>query len=117
MRFDEVLTCVGELGLYQFRVALFITIMWAPLMWYPNVEIFTNPSVNHWCSVPEIRDQCGAWGLDEAQCDQKIIDVAVPTLSGKGNDNCRRYNWTGVEVGSLWVPRPSCFICSHLTES
>ncbi|XP_038053951.1 organic cation transporter 1-like [Patiria miniata] len=63
-----------------------------------SANIFTNPSVNHWCSVPEIRTQCGAWGLDEAQCDQKIIDVAVPTLSGKGNDNCRRYNWTGVEV-------------------
>ncbi|XP_038049830.1 organic cation transporter protein-like [Patiria miniata] len=97
MRFDEVLTCVGELGLYQIRVALFITIMSAPVVWYPSAEIFSNPMVNHWCSVPEIRDQCGDWGLDEAQCDQKIIDVAIPP-SGTGNDNCRRYSWTDVEV-------------------
>ena len=58
--------------------------------------------------MPEIRDQCNEWGLDEAACSEKVIAVGIPPADPgantiAGNSYCHRYNLTGVQVFKIMM--------------
>lgn len=51
MKFDDILTTVGEFGKYQHRLYYILDVFKFTISWAELIYIFIEAPVNHWCAV------------------------------------------------------------------
>ena len=98
MKFDEILTQIGEFGRFQTLVYTLVCITSALSAMVAFSQVFTSVSVDHWCAVSEWSDD-----VEECQgknqslylsCIQKLRDSSIPLEGGETEvySKCSRYD-------------------------
>lgn len=110
MKFDDIITDIGEFGPYQIKVFLMVGLIGIPVGYNQMAQVFYASKSDHWCAVQEWAEdyqRCGDPGnvgyyLD---CIHAIRNASIPySISKEGDiiyDQCHKYdldyssfNWT-----------------------
>ncbi|XP_071478127.1 organic cation transporter protein-like [Diadema antillarum] len=107
MRFDDILTAIGEFGRYQILIFFAVFIMMIPCGFHAIGIVFLGGSADHWCSVPQWEAKnCTSFQLDPTACAQAKRHASIPPADPnntevKGYSQCKMYNVSGLTFSSL----------------
>lgn len=94
MQFEEALHLVGEFGVFQWLLIVYLVVFVAPMRVIPLfAHIFTLLEPPHWCRQPELEDLFNMT-REEAR------DLGVPRESGGKWSMCTMYDFNLTELGS-----------------
>lgn len=97
MLFEEALKLVGDFGVFQWLLILYLVVFVAPMRVIPLfAHIFTLLEPPHWCRQPELEELFNLTG-EEAR------ELGVPREKGGTWSKCSMYqfNWTALQ--GLWT--------------
>ncbi|XP_071478128.1 organic cation transporter protein-like [Diadema antillarum] len=97
MKFDDILSTVGEFGRYQIIIFLLVCVITIPNAFHSIGIVFIGGAADHWCAVPEWKgENCSSWGLDPAECAAAKRAASIPPESNTTNSSklsqCEMYN-------------------------
>ncbi|XP_071492853.1 organic cation transporter protein-like [Diadema antillarum] len=97
MKFDDILSTVGEFGRYQIIIFLLVCVITIPNAFHSIGIVFIGGAADHWCAVPEWKgENCSSWGLDPAECAAAKRAASIPSESNTTNSSklsqCEMYN-------------------------
>ncbi|XP_038048035.1 organic cation transporter protein-like isoform X2 [Patiria miniata] len=96
MHFDKILVLLGEFGPYQKRIFFLICLLSVPGAFHKLAQVFLGAGADHWCAVPEWKDQdCTAWNLSATECQLAKKNASIPRGKDGAFEQCQRYNITG----------------------
>ncbi|XP_038066340.1 organic cation transporter protein-like [Patiria miniata] len=98
MHFDKILVLLGEFGSYQKRT--FFAICLLSVVWAFDkfgLVLVGDVGADHWCALPEWKDQdCAAWNLTAMECQLAKKNASIPRGEDGAFEQCERfYNVTG----------------------
>ncbi|XP_071505818.1 organic cation transporter protein-like [Diadema antillarum] len=101
MAFDNVLSVLGEFGIYQRRICVLVILLWFPGAANVLSIVYLSVPADHWCSVSAWDSaNCTALSLSESECEDLKKRLSIPhNETEKGEPSylqCYQYNVSGV---------------------
>ena len=110
MKFDDILTHLGDFGTYQRRIYFVLIIVAIPCALHTFSMVFLAAKTDYWCATPELNSNNCSELSDEpltlSACLALKKNIGIPMeadpTSGKIRySQCKRYNLTGFDVAYL----------------
>ncbi|XP_030828616.1 organic cation transporter protein-like [Strongylocentrotus purpuratus] len=100
MKFDDILTTVGEFGKYQHRLYFILDVFKFTISWAELIYIFIEAPVQHWCATPELDSFCDQHELSKEACALAQKEGSIPSNYTSDGElqyaQCEKYNVSGV---------------------
>ncbi|XP_055889980.1 organic cation transporter protein-like isoform X3 [Biomphalaria glabrata] len=122
MKFDDVISAVGDFGAYQRRIYFLICLVSVPVAFQTLVSVFTLSIPEHRCAIPELDNDTyasqGPWHAD-------LINQSIPWLSQKNMySQCEVFvkdvtqrDWSNMTTKcDKWVYSKEIFTSTFVTE-
>nr|KAI8758142.1 organic cation transporter protein-like [Biomphalaria glabrata] len=122
MKFDDVISAVGDFGAYQRRIYFLICLVSVPVAFQTLVSVFTLSIPEHRCAIPELDNDTyasqGPWHAD-------LINQSIPWLSQKNMySQCELFvkdvtqrDWSNMtRKCDKWVYSKEIFTSTFVTE-
>ena len=97
MKFDDILSTIGDFGPFQIRTFLLFSLAAIPCAMHMLAQVFLAGHLDHWCDVPELDSfNCTDWGIGSADVDlcleaKKNVSIPCVDSSCMQYAKCERY--------------------------
>ncbi|XP_071818636.1 organic cation transporter protein-like [Apostichopus japonicus] len=97
MGYDDILTKIGELGRYQWRIVFFVCVSTLVCPWHLLIQVFFILDTPHYCSTNSWQHtNCSQWDIDPEECAALKKNVSIP-VDGTGFAQCEKYNVSSLD--------------------